>query len=42
MLTVSAAERDVLDAIRNGAAGYLTKDVTPEALARAVRAAHAG
>ena len=42
MLTVSASDRDVLDAIRNGAAGYLTKDVTPESLARAVRAAYAG
>jgi DNA-binding NarL/FixJ family response regulator len=39
MLTVSAADRDVLDAIRNGATGYLTKDVTPESLARSVRAA---
>jgi DNA-binding NarL/FixJ family response regulator len=39
MLTVSAADRDVLDAIRNGAAGYLTKDVTPESLARSVLAA---
>jgi DNA-binding NarL/FixJ family response regulator len=38
MLTVSAADRDVLDAIRHGASGYLTKDVSPEALARAVRA----
>ena len=42
MLTVSAGERDVLDAIRNGAVGYLTKDVTPESLARAVRAAQKG
>ncbi|HEX5826162.1 MAG TPA: response regulator transcription factor [Candidatus Limnocylindrales bacterium] len=42
MLTVSADDRDVLDAIRNGAVGYLTKDVTPESLARAVHAAHAG
>ena len=42
MLTVSASDRDVLDAVRNGAAGYLTKDVTPESLARAVRAAHDG
>lgn len=39
MLTVSASDRDVLDAMRNGAAGYLTKDVTPESLARSVRAA---
>jgi two-component system nitrate/nitrite response regulator NarL len=37
MLTVSAEERDVIDAIRNGAAGYLTKDLAPEALQRAVR-----
>jgi DNA-binding NarL/FixJ family response regulator len=42
MLTVSGSDRDVLDAVRNGAAGYLTKDVTPESLARAVRAAHDG
>lgn len=39
MLTVSAADRDLMDAMRAGASGYLTKDVTPEALARAVRAA---
>jgi len=38
MLTVSASDRDVLDAIRSGASGYLTKDISPEALARAVRA----
>jgi DNA-binding NarL/FixJ family response regulator len=38
MLTVSAADRDVADAMRNGASGYLTKDVSPEALVRAVRA----
>jgi two-component system, NarL family, response regulator LiaR len=42
MLTVSAADRDLIDAIRAGAVGYLTKDVTPEALARSVRAAMAG
>ena len=36
MLTVSAADRDVVQAMRYGAHGYLTKDVTPEALARAV------
>jgi DNA-binding NarL/FixJ family response regulator len=39
MLTVSASDRDVYDAMRWGASGYLTKDVTPEALARAARAA---
>ena len=38
MLTVSSADRDVADAMRYGASGYLTKDVTPEALARALRA----
>ena len=37
MVTVSGEERDVIDAIRNGAAGYLTKDLAPEALQRAVR-----
>ena len=42
MLTVSSEERDVFDAMRHGASGYLTKDVTPEALVRAVRAAVAG
>jgi two-component system, NarL family, response regulator LiaR len=42
MLTVSASERDLLDAMRYGAVGYLTKDVTPAALARSVRAAQAG
>jgi two-component system response regulator DevR len=42
MLTVSAADRDVADAIGYGAVGYLTKDLTPEALLRSVRAAYAG
>jgi len=42
MLTVSAADRDVADAIGYGAVGYLTKDLMPEALLRSVRAAHAG
>jgi len=42
MLTASAAEDDVLDAIEFGATGYLTKDVTPDALLRAVRGAYAG
>jgi DNA-binding NarL/FixJ family response regulator len=42
MLTVSTAERDVLDAMRYGASGYLTKDLSPEALLRTVRGVHAG
>jgi len=42
MLTVSSADRDVADAMRYGAVGYLTKDVTPDALARAIRATQDG
>jgi DNA-binding NarL/FixJ family response regulator len=42
MLTVSSADRDVADAMRYGAAGYLTKEVSPEALARAVRSTQTG
>lgn len=42
ILTVSSADRDLADAMRNGASGYLTKDVSPEALVRAIRGAHAG
>ena len=42
MLTVSTADDDVLDAIEFGASGYLTKDLTPDALLRAVRGAYAG
>jgi DNA-binding NarL/FixJ family response regulator len=42
MLTVSAADRDVAEAIGYGAVGYLTKDLTPEALLRSVRAAYVG
>jgi len=42
MLTVSSADRDVADAMRYGASGYLTKDVSPEALARALRATQTG
>ena len=42
MLTVSASKRDLLEAMRSGAAGYLTKDLGPEALQRAVRGIRAG
>lgn len=37
MLTVSTSRRDVADALRAGAVGYLTKDLTPDALLRSVR-----
>ncbi len=36
MLTVSSARRDVLEAVRLGAAGYLTKDLSPDALVRSI------
>jgi DNA-binding NarL/FixJ family response regulator len=42
MLTMSAADRDVAEAMRYGASGYLTKDLSPEALARSLRASLAG
>ena len=42
MLTVSTADRDLIDAFRYGAAGYLTKDLAPAALLRAVRGAGQG
>ncbi|MDQ3881001.1 MAG: response regulator transcription factor, partial [Chloroflexota bacterium] len=42
MLTVSSASRDLMDAIRNGASGYLTKDLSPDALLRAVRGIRSG
>jgi two-component system nitrate/nitrite response regulator NarL len=42
MLTVSSADHHLLEATRFGADGYLTKDLTPEALLRAVRSAYAG
>lgn len=42
MLSVSGEDRNVLDAMRHGAAGYLTKDLGPEALQRAVRGIRSG
>jgi DNA-binding NarL/FixJ family response regulator len=39
MLTVSSTDHHVTDAMRYGAVGYLTKDLSPEALLRAVRSA---
>lgn len=42
MLSASASERDLLDAVMAGAHGYLTKDLSPEALHRAVRSARRG
>jgi DNA-binding NarL/FixJ family response regulator len=42
MLTVSTSRRDLLDAVQNGAAGYLTKDLSADALRRAVRGIRRG
>jgi DNA-binding NarL/FixJ family response regulator len=42
MLTVSKGRRDVLEAIRNGASGYLTKDLAPAALKRAIQGLRRG
>jgi DNA-binding NarL/FixJ family response regulator len=42
MLTVSSAHRDLVEAVRYGAAGYLTKDLTPEALLRSIKGARDG
>jgi DNA-binding NarL/FixJ family response regulator len=39
VVTVSAAEGDVLDALEAGASGYLLKDSSPEEIVRAVEAA---
>lgn len=42
MLTVSTDRRDLLAAVRHGAYGYLTKDVSGDALLRAVRGIRRG
>ena len=42
MLTVSTDRRDLLGAVRHGAAGYLTKDLSGDALLRAVRGIRQG
>jgi DNA-binding NarL/FixJ family response regulator len=42
MLTVSSADHHLLDATRFGAIGYLTKDISPKSLLRAVRSASEG
>jgi DNA-binding NarL/FixJ family response regulator len=42
MLTVSSSERDLLDAVARGAAGYLTKDLSPDALLRTLKGTQRG
>lgn len=42
MLTVSDSERDMIEALARGAAGYLTKDLSPEALLRSLRGTQKG
>jgi DNA-binding NarL/FixJ family response regulator len=42
MLTVSEAERDVLDAVAAGAVGYLAKNIEPDDLREAIRRAAEG
>lgn len=42
MLTASSTRRDLLDAVRFGAVGYLTKDLSPDALIRSIRGAQDG
>ena len=42
MLSATADDRDLDDAIVYGAVGYLTKDMAPDALRRAIRGSRAG
>ena len=42
MLTGSADRDDLVAAFRNGAVGYLTKDMSPEGLVRAIKGVRAG
>ena len=42
MLTVSTSQADVLEAVRLGAVGYLTKDLDSEALLRSIRGVRDG
>jgi DNA-binding NarL/FixJ family response regulator len=39
---VSSSERDLIEAVGRGAAGYLTKDLSPEALLRTLRGTQRG
>ena len=42
MLSISEERRDLYEAMRSGAAGYLTKDLSPDALLRSVRGIRSG
>jgi len=42
MLTTSSNEQDLLEALKNGASGYLLKDMEPDALVTALRDISAG